>query len=123
MKKYCPNCEEIIEGRKDKRFCNSYCKSNFHYEKNKENLPRFYSRVDKQLKLNRKVLKGFNKSGKSYVLEEDLISKGFNKKYFTHYWKNEKGEVYLFCYEYGFLSKWENGKKKMVLVTWQPYMD
>ena len=60
---------------------------------------------------------------KSFVREEDMIKKGFDKKYFTHYWKNNKGEIYLFCYEYGFLSKTENGKKKFVLVTWQDYMD
>lgn len=123
MKKYCPNCQLEIAGRKDKKFCNSYCKSNYHYQKNKENLPNFYSKVDKQLKLNRKLLKGFNKSGKAFVREEDLVEKGFNKKYFTHYWKNSKGEVYLFCYEFGFLAKVDNGKKKFVLVTWQEYMN
>ena len=53
---------------------------------------------------------------------EDLNSRGFNKKYFTHYWKNKKGDVYLFCYEYGFLSKQENGKSKFMLITWQDYM-
>tara|TARA_B110000977_G_scaffold171524_1_gene223189 strand:+ start:1259 stop:1630 length:372 start_codon:yes stop_codon:yes gene_type:complete len=123
MEKYCPNCKEEIKGRKDKKFCNSYCKSNFHYVKNKDRLPRLYTKIDKQLKLNRRLLMEFNKSGKSFVKEEDMIKKGFDKKYFTHYWKNNKGEVYLFCYEYGFLSKLENGRKKFVLVTWQDYME
>ncbi|MEN8956901.1 MAG: hypothetical protein ABF242_00110 [Flavobacteriales bacterium] len=123
MKRFCPNCKLKIEGRKDKKFCNSYCKSNFHYEKNKEKASSFYTKIDKQLKLNRRLLKEFNKSGKSFVHEEDLIKKGFDKKYFTHYWKNTKGEVYLFCYEFGFLSKTDKGKKKFVLVTWQDYMN
>ena len=47
---------------------------------------------------------------------------GFDPKFFTHYWKNRKGEVYLFVYEYGFLKKDENGKDKYVLVIWQDYM-
>ena len=41
--------------------------------------------------------------------------------FFTHYWKNRKAEVYLF--DYGFLLRLENGHKKFVLVTWQPYME
>jgi hypothetical protein len=52
-----------------------------------------------------------------------LLELGFNPNFFTHYWKNEKGEVYLFAYEYGFLKKNESGKEKYVLVTWQDYMD
>lgn len=122
MTKKCPNCDAYIEGRKDKKFCNAYCKSNFHYETNKDKLPSLYLKIDKQLKLNRRILKEFNKSGKSYVYEQDMIDRGFDKKYFTHYWKNFNEEIYLFCYEYGFLSKLEKGKKKMVLVTWQKYM-
>ncbi|TLP71173.1 hypothetical protein ES765_19935 [Maribacter sp. ACAM166] len=52
-----------------------------------------------------------------------LLELGFDPKFFTLYWKNQKGEVYLFIYKYGFLKKPENGKDKYVLVTWQDYMD
>ena len=51
-----------------------------------------------------------------------ILKEGFNPKYFTHYWKNQKGDVYLFCYEFGFLEKQENRKSKYVLVQWQDYM-
>lgn len=83
----------------------------------------FYYRVDKQLKVNRRLLKAFNKSGKSTVRAEVLREQGFNPNFFTHYWKNNKGEVYLFVFEFGFLKRDENGKEKYVLVTWQDYMD
>jgi len=83
----------------------------------------FYYRVDKQLKVNRRLLKAFNKSGKSTVRAEVLRGQGFNPNFFTHYWKNNKGEVYLFVFEFGFLKRDENGKEKYVLVTWQDYMD
>jgi hypothetical protein len=32
------------------------------------------------------------------------------------------GNLYLFCYGYGFMKQQENGKSKYVLVQWQPYM-
>ncbi len=119
----CLSCGEKIEGRSDKIYCSSYCKSNYHYEKNKEKSMTLYKKIDRQLKLNRRLLSHFNKSGKAFVRKEKLIQAGFNPKYFTHYWKNTKGEVYLFCYDYGFLSKMNNGKQKYILVQWQDYMD
>ncbi len=82
-----------------------------------------YSRVDRQLKINRKILKEYNKAGKATVRAETLTAIGFNPHFFTHYWKNKKGDVYFFVYEFGFLNRMENGHKKYVLVTWQSYME
>ena len=82
-----------------------------------------FESIDKQLKTNRRLLKLFNKAGKAVVRKSELVDEGFNPKYFTHFWKNTKGEVYLFCYEYGFLAKEENCKAKYVLVKWQAYMN
>ncbi|WP_369858944.1 hypothetical protein [Aquimarina sp. I32.4] len=59
----------------------------------------------------------------STVRKEKLLSEGFNPTYFTHYWKNKKGQVYLFCYEYGFLDLKQSQKEKYVLIKWQEYMN
>ena len=122
-KKHCLNCKEVFEGRKDRKFCSDYCKSNFHYELNKGKKDLFFLKVNKQLKLNRRLLRTFNKSGKATVRVERLLSLGFNPNFFTHYWKNKKGDVYLFVYEYGFLKRNENNKLKYILVKWQDYME
>lgn len=121
MKK-CLSCGEEVLGRIDKKFCSDYCKSNFHYQRDKEKEDTFFKKVDKQLKLNRRLLKHFNQAGKSTIRKEKMMEAGFNPNIFTHYWKNNKGDVYLFCYEYGFLKRTENGKHKYVLVEWQNYM-
>jgi hypothetical protein len=122
MKK-CVECGEEIEGRVDKIYCSPYCKSNYHYKKNINKGQSQYLSIDKQLKINRRLLSHFNKAGKATVRKEKLIEVGFNPKYFTHYWKNSKNDVYLFCYEFGYLSRKENGKEKYVLIQWQDYMD
>lgn len=122
MKK-CLECNEEVEGRTDKIFCSPYCKSIYHHKKNMGKEKNFYLKVDKQLKLNRQLLNHFNKAGKAVVRKEELLKVGFNPKYFTHYWKNQKGDVYLFCYEYGFLEKKEGENLKYVLVQWQDYMN
>jgi len=118
----CQNCNKPIEGRIDKKYCNDYCKSNHHYENNKQKENSLFKKIDHQLKQNRRLLRDFNKAGKSTVRKEKLIEAGFDPNFFTHYWKNSQGDVYLFCYEYGFLKRTENGKTKFVLVTWQSYM-
>lgn len=121
--KECFHCSKQLKGRTDKKFCDSHCKSAYQYKKEKESPERFYNKVDNQLKLNRKILKEYNKGGKVTIRTNVLKELGFDPKFFTHYWKNKKGEVYLFVYEYGFLKKDENGKDKYVLVTWQDYMN
>ena len=119
----CLYCGNQLEGRTDKKYCNHHCKSACQYQKAKENPERFYNKVDNQLKLNRKILKEYNKGGKVTVRAEVLLKLGFNPNYFTHYWKNQKKDVYLFVYEYGFLKKKENRKEKYILILWQDYMN
>lgn len=80
-------------------------------------------KVDRQLRTNRKILRKYNRSGYTTVRKAELSNEGFDSGFFTHYWKNQKGEVYLFVYEYGFLGKKLNGIEKYILVTWQPYME
>ena len=122
MQNECLYCGKQLVGRTDKKYCNLHCKSAYQYQKAKENPERFYNKVDNQLRLNRKILKGYNKGGKVTVRAEVLMKLGFDPNFFTHYWKNQKGDVYLFVYEYGFLKKKENGKEKHVLILWQEYM-
>ncbi len=119
--KSCPVCGTIVKGRSDKKFCSKKCKSIEQYE-SRQKTEAFYLKDDRQLKVNRRILKKYNKSGYTVIRKSKLIEEGFNPKYFTHYWKNKKAKVYLFVYEYGFLKKDENGKDKYVLVTWQDYM-
>ncbi|MEM9000608.1 MAG: hypothetical protein AAGB24_10120 [Bacteroidota bacterium] len=122
LQKHCLHCNRELVGRTDKKYCNLHCKSAYQYQKAKKEPERFYNKVDNQIRLNRRLLKQYNKAGKSIVRAQVLLDLGFNPKFFTHYWKNQKGDVYLFVYEYGFLTKIENNKQKYVLITWQEYM-
>ena len=119
----CPHCYEIITGRSDKKFCSPYCKSAYHYQQNKTKESSLFSSIDRQLKTNRRLLKIYNKAGKATVLKDILIADGFNPRYFTNYWKAKNGNIYLFCYEFGFLELKEKHGIKYVLIRWQPYMD
>ncbi|UWX56254.1 hypothetical protein NYZ99_08455 [Maribacter litopenaei] len=121
--KNCLYCGEALRGRSDKKYCNLHCKSAYQYERSK-NLPeRFFDKVDNQLRLNRKILKEFNKGGKVTVRKELLTDLGFNDQFSTHAWRNQNGDVYHFVYEYGYLKRMENGREKYVLIIWQDYME
>lgn len=120
--KECLHCSKELSGRTDKKFCDPQCKSAYQYQIEKQNPERFYNKVDNQLKLNRKLLKEYNKGGKVTIRSNVLLELGFNPNFFTHYWKNQNGQVYFFIYEYGFLIRKENGKEKYVLILWQDYM-
>ena len=65
--KMCLYCDEKLEGRTDKVFCNPSCKSAHHYKLSQDKEANLYNRIDNQLKLNRRILKNFNKSGKATV--------------------------------------------------------
>ena len=123
MIKNCPVCGESIKGRSDKKFCSPTCKSSFHYDQRLQS-EKFYHQIDRQLKLNRKILKSINRKGYSTINKKDLKEEGFNPNFFTHYWKNKQEDVYLFVYEYGFLDLSKKSKKaKHLIVKWQEYMD
>ena len=118
----CLHCKKILEGRSDKKFCDSLCRGIYHYEKVKVEPSSFYFKVQQQLKNNRKILRKFNPGGKATVREELLLDEGFDPSFFTHYWKNSKGKVYFFVYEFGFLKISENSRVKFSLIQWQDYM-
>lgn len=119
--KKCPVCDARIVGRADKKFCSTKCKSINQYA-NRQEKEAFYIKVDRQLKTNRKILKRYNRKGLVTVRKQHLLKEGFNPNFFTHFWKNKKGGVYLFVFEYGFLDLKKEGKDKYLLVIWQDYM-
>ena len=118
----CPVCKEKLTGRIDKVYCSSECRSAADYEKRRTEEALFF-KIDKQLKVNRKVLKRYNRVGMTKLRQEVLLKEGFNPNYFTHYWKNQKGDVYLFVYDYGFLKLKEQNKDKYLIIEWQEYME
>lgn len=118
----CLNCNKELTGRTDKKYCDPQCKSAHQYKREKQSPERFYNKVDNQLRLNRRILKEYNKAGKATVRSSVLLQNGFDPNFFTHYWKNKKGDVYLFVYEFGFLKLKEKNVDKYVLIQWQDYM-
>ena len=124
-KKICRNekCEKTVEGRSDRQFCSTYCKSEHHYSaKKKTGKTYFKLKVDQVLRKNRSILAKHNIKSKATVRKTVLLEEGFNPKVFTHYYRTNSGDTYLFCYDQGFKEVRDNNKDKYLLVIWQDGM-
>lgn len=101
--KLCMDCGEKIKGRSDKKFCNDQCRNNFNNKQNSEE-KEMVRKVNSILKRNRKILaQSIPAEGKTKITKTRLIEKGFSIRYHTHTYITQKGSVYNFCYEFGYL--------------------
>ena len=106
-KKVCLECGEPIQGRTDKKFCSDACRNLFHYRTN--NAPINYVRnVVNTLKRNRRILSELNPGGKVKVHRDKLVERGYNFMYHTNIYRTKVGNVYVCCFEHGFLELSEN---------------
>ena len=94
MEKTCNYCGNEIHGRADKQFCSVHCKSALQYQTRKKEEALYY-KIDRQLKLNRKLLKKYNQEGLATIRKEKLTTQGFNPKYFTLLEKWQRSTIFI----------------------------
>lgn len=100
----CPVCGSPIVGRIDKKFCDDYCRSSYHY-KNNGNSNKIIRRMNNRLRKNRKILKHLEDLGKSICSSRQLVFMGFDFSIHTSMYINEVGETCFYCYDRGYVSK------------------
>ena len=100
--KYCTYCDKQIKGRSDKKFCNDFCRSGYHYEINRSTSTLVHA-INLNLRRNRKILQSFIPATfeKTEVERDNLLVYGFTFMYFTHM-KVISDITYYFCYDLGY---------------------
>ena len=115
QKPQCLQCgKELKSGRIDKKFCNENCRTQYHNnQKIAEHVE--IKKINGIIKNNRKILKSLLGNDKFVnVAHEDLLKKGFEFDYLTHYVTSQvKKNKYVFCYNYGY-HEYEKNKYKVV---------
>jgi predicted nucleic acid-binding Zn ribbon protein len=101
MDNFCLDCGTPLMGRVDKKFCNDQCRNNYHNKENREDsaLIRYLNAI---LRKNRNILKNLNPVGKAKVKKQELVTAGFNFKYFTNLYQTKDKRTYYFVYEHGY---------------------
>ncbi|MEE6185653.1 MULTISPECIES: hypothetical protein [Chitinophagaceae] len=93
-----------MKGRSDKKFCDDSCRNNYNngLKAADENMIR---NINNALRKNRRILADFLHDGMDKVKlpREKLQTAGFHFKYHTHTYQTQKGHIYFFCYDYGYL--------------------
>ncbi|HCN83737.1 MAG TPA: hypothetical protein DIT07_08955 [Sphingobacteriaceae bacterium] len=102
MERLCLDCGTALKGRSDKKFCDDQCRSNYNNRLKSEDNS-FMKQVNLVLKKNRSILEKLNPEGKTKVSRDKMLKHGFNFTYYTHIYETQKGSIYHFCYEYGYL--------------------
>jgi predicted nucleic acid-binding Zn ribbon protein len=101
--KKCLACNKPLHGRTDKKFCNDYCRNVYNNSLKSMNSGPIRN-INNVLLKNRKILSQLlNNEDMAKTTKEKLLQHGFNFKYITHSYTNKKGNVYFFCYEFGYL--------------------
>lgn len=100
----CIACGKVLKGRSDKKFCDDYCRNNYNNQV-KAPVTNQVRKINSALAKNRRILSGLLPDGEEMAKapRNKLLEMGFQFRYMTHTYTNKKGNVYFFCYEYGYL--------------------
>ena len=121
LKNYCPECNEQLRGRTDKKFCSDSCRSVFH-NRQKSEQSIVLKMIDKRLKRNRKILMGLYDAlhnDTKLVPLKYVENLGFAFNFYTHIETDSHQEM-VFCYEYGYRKV---DKQKVQLVKQIPFSE
>lgn len=99
----CQHCGQPLSGRIDKRFCDDYCRSNYHNRLNNQSTL-FMRQTHRLLRGNRRILAAFTQAGRTRLSREELLHAGFRFDFFTSQHHRATGLCYRFCYEYGYAA-------------------
>jgi hypothetical protein len=107
--KNCLTCNKTLKGRTDKKFCDDYCRNTYNNQLKADD-NNTIRKINNALRRNRRILSGLLAENEMAVKanREKLLESGFQFRYHTHFYTNNRGNVYHFCYEYGYLNL-ENG--------------
>lgn len=100
----CIECNKPLKGRIDKKFCDDMCRNSYNNKLNSDSNA-YVRNINNALRRNRRILEQVLPVPEemSKITKQKMQDKGFQFKYLTHTYVNKKGNIYYFCYEYGYL--------------------
>lgn len=98
----CPECDQLFYGRRDKKFCDDYCRNSYNNKLNSDS-SNYIRNVNNTLRRNRRILESLFDKKIERASWQTLAQLGFNFSYCTHIKPADDGKIYSYCYDYGYL--------------------
>jgi hypothetical protein len=99
----CKECEEVLRGRIDQKFCSDQCRTTYNNRINRDSCD-LMRKINYILRRNRRILKALFSNKSKLIRREELLEKGFNFQYHTKTIINKEGKLYVFCYDLGYVN-------------------
>lgn len=102
--KQCKLCKKEFRGRKDKIYCTTKCKTEYHLRLSEVTL-KATKRIDKILHRNRSILlEVIGKNKKQIKIARSLLDhKGFKWSFHTHTHINKSGKMVTYLYDHSWI--------------------
>ncbi len=100
--KKCLECQQILRGRIDKKYCSDYCRNTYNNRLNRAN-KNLIRNTNNRLRKNYTILESLNISGKTKTTRSKLIGKNFDFNFFTSIYTTKAGKTYYYVYNQGYL--------------------
>jgi hypothetical protein len=110
MERKCLDCNEILHGRADQKFCCDACRNHFNNRLKKRD--NFVRNINNLLIKNRRILAELSRKYK-LVHRDVLLQQGFSFTFITGIGKRKKRESTYFCYDYGY--EFKKGEKILLV--------
>ena len=100
----CLECSKPLKGRIDKKFCDEACRNVYNNKLNSDTNT-YVRNLTNILRRNRRLLEESLPPNEEMtkLQRAKLLEKGYQFKYGTHTYTNKKGNIYYFCFEFGYL--------------------
>ncbi|MDP3314148.1 hypothetical protein [Lutibacter sp.] len=103
MKKKCLECDELLNGRVDKKFCSDYCRNSYNNKINTES-KNLIRNINNRLRKNHRLLADLNTTGKTKVTRSKLLDGNFDFNFYTTIYTTKTGNTYFYVYDQGYLA-------------------
>lgn len=96
----CLQCDQTLFGRKDKKFCNDFCRNTFNNNLNNDKVE-IVRNVNNRLRKNNRILKSLLDVGANSVSKNQLSLSNFDFRYITNVNDSNAGTIY-YVYDVGY---------------------
>jgi predicted nucleic acid-binding Zn ribbon protein len=104
VERKCLDCDAILRGRTDKKFCSDQCRNNYN-NRLKRASNNFVRNIHGMLRKNRRILSDLYTEGKIKIHRDALMAMGYNFNFFTHVMESSGGVKYHYCFEFGYCER------------------